>query len=353
MTCNGYRGQVASFDDDLRLAHVLADSVERTALESFGAPDQEVTVAGDGTLTTSAATRLEELLRHQLQRTRPRDRVEGRLLETTGHGDRRWVIDALDGGTNYVRGVPVWATLISLVVEDEPVLGLIAAPALARRWWAGHGSGAWTGRTLARAKQVGVSDTAVLEHASGSADDIASWLFGPHGQGFAQLTDRIWRTRAFGDFWSHALAAEGAVDVSLGIYMDRFQLSTIGALVREAGGRITDPWGAPVTGPEARATTPAVVTNGLLHDEVLALLTPVVDEGPDASGDGPDEDDVDRMEDGEGMGDGDRVGDGEGMHDGDGTQDRVEADAVDPDRVDDSHHANIYDLNRRGRLPEG
>lgn len=270
----GYRGAVASFDDDLRLAHVLADSVERTATDLFGAPDQQVTVADDGSLTTSVATRLEELLRHQLQRTRPRDRVEGRLLEATGHGDRRWVIDALDGSANYVRGVPVWATLISLVVEDEPVLGLVAAPSLARRWWAGNGSGAWTGRTLARATQVAVSTTSVLEHASASADDVASWLFGPHGQGFAQLSDRMWRTRAFGDFWSHALVAEGAADVALGVHMDAYQLATLAALIREAGGRISTPWGAPVTGPGAPAATPAVVTNGVLHDEVLAVLVP-------------------------------------------------------------------------------
>lgn len=273
---------MASFDDDLRLAHVLADSIERTALELFGAPDQEVVVADDGSMTTTAAARLEELLRHQLQRTRPRDRVEGRLLEPTGHGDRRWVLDALDGSANYVRGVPVWGTLISLVVEDEPVLGLVAAPSLSRRWWAGHGSGAWTGRTLARAKQVGVSTTGVLEHASVSADDVASWLFGPHGQGFAQLTDRVWRTRAFGDFWSHALVAEGAADIALGVYMDAYQLSTVSALVREAGGRVSDPWGGPVLGAGAPTASPAVVTNGVLHDEVLSVLTPTPDlDAPD------------------------------------------------------------------------
>ena len=262
------------YDDDLRLAHVLADSVERTALELFASPGLEVSVAEDGSLTTQAAATLEELRRHQLQRTRPRDKVQGRILPSTGHGDRRWVLDALDGAANYVRGVPVWATLIALVVEEEPVLGLVAAPSLARRWWAGHGSGAWTGRTLARATQVHVSDTAVLEHASTSADDVASWLFGPHGQGFAQLTDRVWRTRAFGDFWSHALVAEGATDVALGAYLDTFQTSALSALVREAGGRISDPWGAPVSDRAASGGSPVVVTNGRLHEAVLAALSP-------------------------------------------------------------------------------
>ncbi len=269
---------MATYDDDLRLAHVLADAVERTALDLFGSPDLRVAVTDDGALTTQATERLEELLRHQLQRTRPRDRVEGRVLEPTGHGDRRWVLDALDGTANYVRGVPVWATLISLVVEDEPVLGLVAAPALARRWWAGRGSGAWTGRQLSRARQVHVSDTSVLEHASVSVDEVASWLFGPHGDGFAQLCDRVWRTRAFGDFWSHALVAEGAADVALAASADAYQLATLSTIVEEAGGRVSDPWGAGVTGAGAAPSSPVLVTNGRLHDLALASL---------ASQDGP------------------------------------------------------------------
>lgn len=266
---------MATYDDDLRLAHVLADAVERTSLELFGALDQEASISDDGNLRTGASARVEELVRHQLQRTRPRDRVEGRSLESTGQGERRWLIDAIDGSANYVRGVPVWATLISLVVEDEAVLGLVSAPSLARRWWAGTGSGSWTGRTLSRARQVRVSDTSVLEHASVSADDVASWLFGEHGQGFAQVADRAWRTRAFGDFWSHALVAEGVVDVALGAYLDEFQLGALAPLVTEAGGRVSDPWGAPVTGSGSERPGAVVVSNGRLHDEVLTALAPV------------------------------------------------------------------------------
>lgn len=267
----GYGGGVPSYDDDLRLAHVLADAVERTAVELFASPELQVEVSPDGSLTTQAATRLEELLRHQLQRTRPRDRVEGRALEATGRGDRRWVVDAVDGSANYVRGLPVWATLISLVVEAEPVLGLVSAPSLSRRWWAGSGSGAWTGRTLAQARRIRVSDTAVLEHASVSADDVANWLHGPHGPGFARLTDRTWRTRAFGDFWSHTLVADGAIDVALTAWADRFQLAALIPIVREAGGRITDPQGeAPSVAREGGQ--PAITSNGRFHDAVVDLL---------------------------------------------------------------------------------
>ena len=262
------------YDDDLRLAHVLADAVERTSLELFGALQAEVEVDPDGGLSAPAARRLEELLRHQLHRTRPRDRVEGRTMDPTGHGARRWVVDPIDGAANYVRGVPVWATLISLVVEDEPVLGLVAAPHLARRWWAGVGSGAWTGRTLARARRITVSGTGVLEHASLSTDDVAGWLHGGHGAGFAALTDRVWRTRAYGEFWSHALVAEGAADLALAAWGDGYQLATLAPLVREAGGTVTDLTGAPAASPLVTAADacPVVTTNGRVHEEVLMTL---------------------------------------------------------------------------------
>ena len=261
-----------AYDDDLRLAHVLADAVERTAIDLFGSPDLQVSVGDDGTLSTQATARLEDLLRHQLGRTRPRDRVVGRAHEETGQGERCWVLDPVDGTANYVRGVPVWATLISLVVAGEPVLGLVSAPSLSRRWWAGRGSGAWTGRALTRASRVHVSDTQVLAHASVSADEVAAWSHGPHGAGFDRLTDRVWRTRAFGDFWSHALVADGAVDVALSAWMDGFQASTLSALVAEAGGRTSTPEGLPVGQGDPRRASAVVATNGLLHDEVLTLL---------------------------------------------------------------------------------
>lgn len=261
------------FDDDLRLAHVLADAVERTALELSGSVDPEDRPGPDGTVRTRAAVRLEELLRHQLHRTRPRDRVEGRWLPATGRGERRWVLDAIDGSASYVRGLPAWATLISLVVDEDPVLGLVAAPSLARRWWAGRGSGAWTGRTLARARQVHVSTTSVLAHASVSADQLAGWVTGPRAAGFTQVVERSWSTRAYGDFWSHTLLAEGAVDVALAARADAVQLAALLPLLQEAGATVTDPWGQTT---DLRLTDPervVVASNGHLHEEVLAALS--------------------------------------------------------------------------------
>ena len=136
-----------TYDDDLRLAHVIADQVDGLTLDRFRAADLRVDTKPDLTPVTDADLAAEELVRSQLKRTRPRDAVAGEELATTGHGPRRWVIDPIDGTKNFVRGVPVWATLIALVDGDQPVLGVVSAPALQRRWWAAVGSGAFTGRT--------------------------------------------------------------------------------------------------------------------------------------------------------------------------------------------------------------
>ncbi|GAA1152722.1 inositol monophosphatase family protein [Ornithinicoccus hortensis] len=263
---------MATFEDDLRLAHVLADAVERSTLDTFASPELRVEVTEDGTLVTDADRHTEELLRHQLQRTRPRDVVQGEQLPTTGHGNRRWVLDPIHGTVNYVRGVPVWATLIGLLVDDAPVLGLVAAPSLARRWWAAIGSGAWTGRALTRARRIHVADTSRLEHASVSYGDLSPWLDSPRRDGFLQVVDRAWRSRAYGEFWSHVLVAEGAADVALGPDLDVHQMTALAPIVTEAGGRFTDLEGT--DGPFGDA---GVSTNGLLHDEVLRALG-----GPDA-----------------------------------------------------------------------
>jgi histidinol-phosphatase len=226
-----------------------------------------VEVKEDGSLVSQADRHTEELLRHQLQRTRPRDVVQGEELPTTGHGNRRWVLDPIDGTVNYIRGVPVWATLIGLLVDDQPVLGLVAAPALARRWWAATGSGAWTGRSLSRARRVHVADTSRLEHAAVSYSDLGPWLEGPHRDGFLDLVQRSWRSRAYGEFWSHALVAEGALDLALGPELTIHQMAALAPIVTEAGGRFTD-----LDGNDGPFGESAVSSNGLLHDEVLSVL---------------------------------------------------------------------------------
>ena len=253
------------YDDDLRLAHVLADAVERVTMARFRAEDLVVESKPDLTPVTDADRTAEEHIRAQLKRTRPRDAVEGEEFDTTGHGPRRWVIDPIDGTKNFVRGVPVWATLISLVDEGQPVLGLVAAPALNRRWWAAGGSGAWTGRSLSSAKRMSVSKVTTLADASMSHSSIGSWRKVGRYEEFLGLADDCWRTRAYGDFWSYMLVAEGAVDIAAEPELAVHDMAALVPIVTEAGGRFTaldgtpGPWGGN-----------AIATIGHLHDEVLA-----------------------------------------------------------------------------------
>ena len=264
----GYIATVASFDDDLRLAHVLADAVERTTMSRFLAEDLVVEAKPDLTLVSDADRAAEELIRGQLARTRPRDAVVGEEEGTSGRGPRRWVIDPIDGTHNFVRGVPVWATLIGLLDEDDvPVLGLVAAPALQRRWWAAVGSGAWTGRSLTSAHRMNVSAVRHLSDASISYSDLSGWRALGRRQRFLDLLDACWRTRAYGDFWSYMMVAEGAVDIACEPELALYDMSALVPIVTEAGGRFTSLEG--MDGPHGGN---ALATNGVLHEEVLAYI---------------------------------------------------------------------------------
>ena len=257
-----------SFDDDLRLAHVLADAVEATTLPRFMAEDLAVDTKPDLTLVSDADRAAEDLIRGQLARTRPRDAVVGEESGTTGRGPRRWVIDPIDGTHNFVRGVPVWATLIALLDEwDDPVVGLVAAPALGRRWWAARGTGAWTGRSLTSARPMRVSQVNRLSDASISYSSLGGWRQLGRRHRFLDLLDACWRTRAYGDFWSYMLLAEGATDIACEPELALYDMAALVPIVVEAGGRFTSLAG--VDGPHGGN---AVATNRLLHDLVLEYI---------------------------------------------------------------------------------
>jgi len=236
------------YDDDLRLAHVLADAVERVTMARFRAEDLVVESKPDLTPVTDADRTAEEHIRAQLKRTRPRDAVEGEEFDTTGHGPRRWVIDPIDGTKNFVRGVPVWASLIALVDDGMPVVGLVSAPALGRRWWAATGSGAYSGRSLSSAKPIHVSKVASLEDASMSYSSTGSWRKVDRYDQFIGLADTCWRTRAYGDFWSYMLVAEGAVDIAAEPELEVYDMAALVPIVTEAGGTFTDLGGRPGPG---------------------------------------------------------------------------------------------------------
>ena len=259
----------SGYDDDLRLAHVIADQVDGLTTSRFKALDLRVETKPDTTPVTDADRQAEEIVRASCARTRPRDAVVGEEMPDTGHGPRQWVIDPIDGTKNFVRGVPVWATLIALVDAGRPVLGVVSAPALGRRWWAAEGSGAWTGRSLASATRLHVSQVSRLEDASLSYSSLSAWEEQGRLEGFLDLTRAVWRTRAYGDFWSYVLVAEGAVDVAAEPELALHDMAALVPIVTEAGGRFTSLEGVP--GPFGGS---AVATNGVLHDQVRAFLDP-------------------------------------------------------------------------------
>lgn len=260
------------YDDDLRLAHVIADQVDALTMSRFKAQDLRVETKPDLTPVSDADRAAEELIRAQLSRARPRDAVHGEELADTGHGPRRWVVDPIDGTKNYVRGVPVWATLIALLDGDQVVVGLVSAPALGRRWWAAVGSGAWTGRSLAAATRLRVSEVGRLQDASLSYSSLGGWDEQGRLDHFLDLTRKVWRTRAYGDFWSHVLVAEGAVDVSAEPELALHDMAALVPIVTEAGGRFTSVQG--VDGPFGGS---ALVTNGRLHGAALQVLDPLIE----------------------------------------------------------------------------
>jgi histidinol-phosphatase len=259
------------YNDDLRLAHVLADAADAATMARFKALDLKVETKPDLTPVSEADQAAEELIRGQLGRARPRDAVLGEEYGGAGGGERRWIIDPIDGTKNYVRGVPVWATLIALAVRgghgDEVVVGVVSAPALNRRWWAAKGAGAYTGRSLTSATRLHVSSVGRLEDASFAYSSLGGWEEQGRLDGFLDLTRACWRTRGYGDFWPYMMVAEGAVDLCAEPELSVWDMAANDVIVREAGGLFTSLDGA--HGPFGGN---AAASNGLLHGEMLGYL---------------------------------------------------------------------------------
>ena len=258
---------MAGFDDDLRFAHVLADAADDITMRRFRALDLSVQAKPDLTPVTDADLATEESLRNVLSRARPRDSMLGEEFGKTGSGQRCWIIDPIDGTKNFVRGVPVWATLIGLMADGEVTVGVVSAPALGRRWWAGKNGGAWTGKSLTKAAACRVSEVTRLQDASLSYSDLASWEEAGQFDEFIGLAKSVWRSRAYGDFWSHVLVAEGAVDISAEAEVSLWDLAALQVIVEEAGGIFTD-----LSGNATPDGGNALCTNGQLHAEVLDML---------------------------------------------------------------------------------
>lgn len=249
-------------EEDLALALTLADAADAISRERFHAKDLDVSLKADRTHVTDADKAVERTIRDLLAQERPDDAFYGEESGRTESATREWIIDPIDGTANFLRGVPVWATLIALVVDGVPVVGVVSAPALHRRWWAAEGAGAFSLDGPLR-----VSTVATLRDASLSYNGLQYWMEAGRVEQLLSLAGQVWRTRAYGDFWSYMLVAEGAVDISGEFDLQPYDMAALYPIVTEAGGRFGG-----IDGGDGIWEGSALATNGLLHDDVVAAV---------------------------------------------------------------------------------
>jgi histidinol-phosphatase len=257
--------------NDLALAMRLADAADSITLARYQSIDLVVTTKPDNTPVTDADKAAEEALRALLKNHRPEDGIVGEEFgNDAGSAQRYWVIDPIDGTKNFLRGVPTWATLIGLIEKQSDgsevaVVGVVSAPALFRRWHASEGNGAFVSVNKAAPERIKVSQVSEVKDASISYSDFIGW--GERLAPFQSLLADAWRTRGIGDFWSHMLVAEGAVDVAAEPSLALWDMAALDIIVREAGGRFTN-----VAGANGSLGGSGLSTNSAIHEKIVAKL---------------------------------------------------------------------------------
>ncbi len=257
-------GAVGPWADDLALALELADLADAISTERYRSADLHVSLKPDRSHVTDADQAVERAIRERVAAARPDDTFYGEEYGHDAPSHRQWVVDPIDGTANFLRGVPVWAALVSLVVDGVPVVGVVSAPALGRRWWATQGGGAFSTEHEGPLRVSGVRD---LADASLSFNGLEYWIDAGRLPQLLELTGRVWRTRAYGDFWSYMLVAEGALDIAGEFDLQPYDMAAVAVVVEEAGGRFSSADGQP--GPWHGS---AMATNGLLHESVLEVV---------------------------------------------------------------------------------
>lgn len=255
------------FAADLALALRLADEADKISLARFRALDLTVETKPDRSPVTDADRAVEQALKATLAAERPADGIIGEEFGNSGSVDRKWIIDPIDGTANYMRGVPVWASLIALSVNQKPVLSVVSAPALGRRWWAAPGVGAFTSDIDGSVRPLRVSGVADLENASVSYNNLQLWDSYGYLDQLMALSRRVWRTRAYGDFLSYMYLAEGSVDIVAEHDLKIYDIAALVPIVEQAGGMLTA-----LDGPLTAETSSVLATNGKLHAVATAAL---------------------------------------------------------------------------------
>lgn len=252
---------------DLALAIELADIADAISLPRFRAADLRIDTKPDRTFVTDADIAVEQAIRAHLETRRPGDGFFGEESGQAERGERRWILDPIDGTSNFLRGVPNWGTLIALEEHGEVTVGVVSAPALATRWWAESGSGAWKQVSAAEPQRLHVSAVRDLADASLSFQSIEQWDLAGYLIPLIELSRAVWRDRAYGDMWAYMALAEGLVDIVAEFDVKPYDLAALVPIVREAGGVFTD-----IAGAQNLRSGSSLATNGLLHGAVTAAI---------------------------------------------------------------------------------
>ena len=249
-----------NFAQDLELALRLADAADTVALARFRALDLKVETKPDRSPVTDADKATEEAIKKILSAERAGDGIIGEEFGSSGDKDRKWIIDPIDGTANYLRGVPIWATLIALSLEQKPVLSVVSAPALGRRWWAAPGIGAGTKDLDGSVRPLGVSGISEFENASLSYNNLQLWDSYGYLEPLMNVSRQVWRTRAYGDFLSYMYLAEGSLDIVAEHDLKIYDIAALVPIVELAGGEFSA-----INGPLTEDSSSVLATNGKLH----------------------------------------------------------------------------------------
>lgn len=259
---------------DLALALRLADAADAVSMARFDAADLDVRVKADASHVTEADLATEQVIRGLLSDERPDDGVFGEEFGSSGEGSRRWIIDPIDGTANYLKGIPMWATLIALEIDGVPRVGVVSQPAIGRRWWGATGQGAWTS-TDAGPRRLTVSSVSTIAESSVSFQSVRQWDDVSRTDDLLRLTRAVWRDRGYGDAWPYMLLAEGRLELVAEFGVKEYDIAAHVPIVHEAGGRFTD-----IDGADSLSSRSSLATNGILHDAFVAFLAPSVEREP-------------------------------------------------------------------------
>ena len=264
---------VPDLGDELDLALRLADAADAITLPRYDQRSFSLDWKANHTEVTEADREAETAISDGVLAERPQHGLYGEEHGVVGDAASpwRWIVDPIDGTSNFVRGIPVWASLIALTHADlGAVVGVVSAPALGRRWWAARGMGAFAHTATGGDRSIQVSSVAQLDQAQVSVTFASGWdELGLTSQ-LVALQQGAFRARGFGDFWQHMLVAEGAIDLAVdAVGLMPYDLAAVMVVVEAAGGTFTDRHGV-----RTFASDTAISSNGLLHHHANALAGP-------------------------------------------------------------------------------